>query len=876
MANLFPDEEIESLRQELERHNRLYYVNAKPEITDREYDALMAKLIALESAHPEFYSADSPSLKVGGAPIEGFQQVTHRIPMLSIDNISFRTIDEVPPEEKRKNPPPPTLEKWDATIRKVLNRESIDYTVEYKIDGVAIALIWEDGNFVRAVTRGNGEVGDDVTSNAREIAGIPRVLEIDNAPAFLEIRGEVVILNEDFAEYQANQVKAGEEPFKHPRNAAAGALKLLDPKITRERNLRFLGHGVGYVEGIQWSSYREFVHSIQQMGVPTTPEVAAAHGFEELMSVCTAMIAKIPKLPFDIDGLVIKIDSLPDREQLGSISKSPRWVRAYKWEKYEAETTLLNIAIQVGKSGAITPVAELQPVEIDKTTVSQASLHNIDIITKGDFRISDRVVVEKAGKIIPRVVNVVPTKRPPDAQPYVLPKECPICGTELMTDEGQKYLSFESPSNADRIDRLLHYIRPFNSDRELRIPALGISDARELNISMRRASLGPKKTWKLHQFLGVKDYADLYRITPQQLVPIEGFSIDTAHQIVANIERSKTWGLERLLVALAIPNIGPWAATEISQEYQSISDLMSASRSELMNFRSIGTQAGESLFDFLSATQVDKWIGELEALGVNMDAKGAEAPRGLVLCPNPSCPAQLSERLKFFVHRQAVDIDGIGDKLVEQLVDCGFVKSYADLFRLTVQQLASLDRMGLKSANNIVASIEKAKTCPLHRFITGLAIRHVGESTAISLANRFGSIATLMNATHEELRQVPVGPVTAHSIHRFFTTTGGRKIVEDLLAVGMDSQSPTATVQSSRGKLTGKTLVVTGTMVRMKRDEIEQLIRDHGGKASGSVSKKTDFVVAGDAAGSKLTKAQELGVKVLTEDEFLVMVEVNI
>ena len=360
MANLFPEEEIESLRRELERHNRLYYVDAKPEITDREYDVLMTRLIALETAHPEFRSPNSPSLKVGGEPIDGFEQVTHRVPMLSIEN-AF--------EEQE-------LVDWDATLRKALEREALDYSVEYKIDGVAISLIWENGMFVRAATRGNGAVGDNVTSNARIIAGVPLRLATDKPPASLEVRGEVVILNEEFAAFQAAQVKAGEEPFKNPRNAAAGALKLLDPKLARDRKLRFLAHGVGYVEGVAWSSYGEFLQSIRKLGIPTTPNVSQARGFEELMRVCAEMIAKVPELSFEVDGLVIKLDSLADRERLGSTSKSPRWVRAYKWERYEAETRVRGITIQVGKTGAMTPVAELEPVEIAGTTVSRASLHN--------------------------------------------------------------------------------------------------------------------------------------------------------------------------------------------------------------------------------------------------------------------------------------------------------------------------------------------------------------------------------------------------------------------------------------------------------------------------------------------------------------------
>ena len=671
MANLFPDEEIESLRRELERHNRLYYVDAKPEITDREYDALMAKLIALETANPEFYSADSPSLKVGGAPIQGFQQVTHRVPMLSIENCF---------EEQE-------LVHWDASLCKSLERESIDYTVEYKIDGVAITLIWENGTLVRAATRGNGAVGDDVTSNARIIAGVPLRLNTNNPPEALEVRGEVVILNDEFSAFQAAQVKAGEEPFKNPRNAAAGALKLLDPKLARERKLRFLGHGVGHVEGVAWKSYREFLKSIQQMGVPTTPDVSPAHGFEELKQICADMIEKVAELPFEVDGLVIKIDSLADRDQLGATSKSPRWVRAYKWERYEAETRVVAITIQVGKTGALTPVAELEPVEIAGTTVSRASLHNNDEVTRLGICIGDWVIVEKAGKIIPHVLRVNEAARTGVEKRFIFPTECPECNTPVQQDEGGVYIR----------------------------------------------------------------------------------------------------------------------------------------------------------------------------------------------CPNPTCPAQLRETLIFFASRPAMNIDGLGEKLIEQLLTAGLTNDIPSLYRLVErrEELLKLERLGEKSIDKLLNGIEGSKRQPLWRLLTGINIRHVGQTNARTLERAFGTIHEIAAQSEESLSKIDeIGDVIAASVHRFFASDYGIQLVNELRQLGLNLGQPIErSTISETGPFVGKTLVVTGTMVRMKRDEIEQLIRDHGGKASGSVSKKTDFVVAGEAAGSKLTKAQELGVKVLTEDEFLAMVE---
>ena len=378
-------QQIDGLRRELERHNRLYYVDAAPEIPDRDYDRMMSELQQLEEAHPEYDSPSSPSKKVGGEPIAGFEQVEHRVPMLSIDN-AF--------EEQE-------LIDWDAGLQKTFEREKLEYSVEYKIDGVAMAIIYENGDLVRGVTRGNGAVGDDITSNSRIVGGVPLRLDTDTPPPVLEIRGEVIILNEDFAAFQAAQVAAGEDPFKNPRNAAAGALKLLDPKESRKRGLRFLAHGVGHVEGIEWPDYLSFLESIRSLGMPITPNVSKAVGFEDLMKVVGTMMDGVASLPFEVDGIVIKLNNLAERDTLGTTSKSPRWVRAYKWERYEAETKVRDISIQVGKTGTLTPVAELEPVEIDGTTVSRASLHNRDELERLGVCIGDTVLVEKAGKIIP-------------------------------------------------------------------------------------------------------------------------------------------------------------------------------------------------------------------------------------------------------------------------------------------------------------------------------------------------------------------------------------------------------------------------------------------------------------------------------------------
>ncbi|MFY9252019.1 MAG: NAD-dependent DNA ligase LigA [Fuerstiella sp.] len=665
-------QQIENIRKQLETHNTLYYVDASPQISDREYDHLMSELQQLESQHPEYYSPNSPSQKVGGTPIDGFQQFEHRVPMLSIDN-AFQEQE---------------LVDWDAGLRKTFEVEDLNYSVEYKIDGVAMAVIYENGNLVRGVTRGNGSVGDDITSNARIVGGVPLRLNSETPPPVLEVRGEVVILNEDFSAFQAAQVAAGEEPFKNPRNAAAGALKLLDPKEAYKRSLRFLAHGVGFVEGIAWDNYIEFLSSIRNLGLPVTPNVDQATGFTELMKVVGEMMEGVAELPFEVDGIVIKLNNLSQREALGTTSKSPRWVRAYKWVRYEAETKVAAISIQVGKTGTLTPVAELEPVEIDGTTVSRASLHNRDELERLGVKVGDTVLVEKAGKIIPHVLRVNLAARTGSETEFVFPATCPECQSNVLQDEGGVY----------------------------------------------------------------------------------------------------------------------------------------------------------------------------------------------VRCPNPSCPAQLRETLIFFASRPAMDIDGLGEKLVEQLLDAKLIDGIPSLYRLHERkdELLKLERQAERSIDRLLSGIEASKQQPLWRLLTGLNIRHVGQSNARVLESAFGTTEEIGKQTAETLGAVDdIGPVIATSVCQFFSSNFGQQVLAELTSLGLNMGKPVeqSAQASEDSPLFGKSVVVTGTLVRMTREEANELIRTHGGKSASSVSRKTNFLVAGDNAGSKLTKAQSLGVAILTEDEFLKLLE---
>lgn len=665
---------IQQLRQQIEHHNRLYYVEARTEISDLEYDQLVKQLEVLERAHPEFDSPDSPTHKVGGAPIEGFHQVAHRVPMISIDNVYSE----------------PEVREFDVRVKKLLEEHQPEYTIEYKIDGVALALIYEQGRLVQAVTRGDGRVGDDVTHNARTIGGVPLKLDHPHPPTRIEIRGEAYIANSDFAHIRAEQESAGEQPFANPRNATAGALKSLDPKKCAARRLRFFAHSVGDVEGLVGTSHTEFLAAVRELGLPTTPRVGCFPDIDSLLENAQLLMDGLHELDFEVDGLVIKVNSFRQRDIMGSTTKAPRWVIAYKWEKYEAVSQIEAIEIQVGKTGALTPVAHLKAVEIAGTMVSRASLHNREEIKRLGVRIGDWVVVEKAGKIIPHIVRVEEFRRPPDVTEFVFPETCPECKSPAVQDEGGVY----------------------------------------------------------------------------------------------------------------------------------------------------------------------------------------------VRCLNPNCPAQLRETLRYFASRAAMDIEGLGSKLVEQLTQAtsdqpALVTSVPDVFRLPQRrdQLLKLERMGEKSADNLLAGIEAAKSRPLWRLLTGLNIRHVGQRTAQILADRFGTMDEIIRQDATQLAEVDeIGEVVAKSIFTFTSSEIGRRVIEDLRGLGVSMGEPVVAKSPSEQKLLSKTIVVTGALQHFTRDGIKEFIHQHGGKPAGSVSKKTDFLVAGDDAGSKLDKAKELGVKVLTEAEFMQLV----
>ena len=663
-------QQIDTLRQDLRRYEYEYHVLDNPTIPDAEYDRLFHQLKALEAAHPELITADSPTQRVGAKPLSGFAQIRHEIPMLSLDN-AFSD------------------EEFYAFVKRIEDRlirlpEPLTFCCEPKLDGLAVSILYVNGVLTQAATRGDGTTGEDITANIRTIRNIPLQLLMDNPPARLEVRGEVFMPHEGFARLNQQALEKGEKTFANPRNAAAGSLRQLDPKITSKRPLVLNAYGIGIAEGVDLpNTHYDRLQWLKSIGIPVNPEIRLCNGTDEVLDFYRDIQNKRSSLGYDIDGTVLKINDIALQEKLGFISKAPRWAIAYKFPAQEELTRLNDVEFQVGRTGAITPVAKLEPVFVAGVTVSNATLHNGDEIERLDIAIGDTVVIRRAGDVIPQIIGVLHDRRPADARPIVFPETCPVCDSAIVRIEGEAV---------------------------------------------------------------------------------------------------------------------------------------------------------------------------------------ARCTGGLF------CAAQRKEALKHFVSRKAMDIDGVGGKLIEQLVDRELIHTPADLFKLDLTTLTRLERMGAKSAENTLASLEKAKNTTLARFIFALGIREVGEATALNLANHFKTLEALQNADLEALQQVPdVGEVVANRILAFWHEPHNVAVVNDLIQQGVHWDD-VEVKEVGENLFKGKTVVLTGTLTQMGRNEAKALLQGMGAKVSGSVSAKTDFVIAGDAAGSKLTKAQELGVTVLTEEEFLAQI----
>ena len=656
--------EIERLREDLRRHNRLYYVENAPEISDAEFDRRMRRLQELEEAHPEFLDPDSPTRRVGGEPVDAFETVAHTVPMLSIDNaFDFDG-----------------LRKWDeTTVRKKLPDEEVSYVAEPKIDGLAISVRYENGRLVQAATRGDGLHGDDVTANVRTVRAVPLRLHVGSPPAVLEVRGEVYMSEKEFQRLSREREEAGKPPFANPRNAAAGSLKLLDPRETARRRLAVWFYGVGAVEGVTFETHVDTLDYLKRAGLPVNPEVRPLDDIAAVIEYVQRFDKRRHQVGYGVDGVVVKVNDLSQVSRLGATSKFPRGVIAYKYGAEQATTVIEDIDVQVGRTGVLTPVAHLTPVQLAGTTVKRASLHNEDEINRKDVRIGDTVVIEKAGEIIPQVVSVVVEKRTGKERKFRMPGTCPVCAAAVV-------------------------------------------------------------------------------------------------------------------------------------------------------------RLGEEVYR---------------------------------RCSNMSCPAQLKGRLKYFASRDAMDIEGLGPAVIDQLVEKGMVRDVADLYRLELGSLVGLERMAEKSSQNLLDAVDASKTRGLTRLLTALGIPNVGTTAAETLGRNYATLDALAAASVEELQEIQdVGPVMAESIVSFFTADENRRGIEKLRDVGVKMTAERPRRPAAGPDLSGKTFVVTGTLQGFSRKEAEDLIKALGGKATGSVSAKTDYLVAGESPGSKLQKARDLDVRIIDEAEF--------
>ena len=664
--------QIDNLRKTLRQYEYEYHVLDNPTVPDSEYDRLFHQLKALELEHPEFLTSDSPTQRVGAKPLSGFSQIHHEIPMLSLDN-AFSD------------------EEFNAFVKRIEDRlivlpKPLTFCCEPKLDGLAVSILYVNGILTQAATRGDGTTGEDITANIRTIRNIPLQLLTDNPPARLEVRGEVFMPHAGFERLNEYALEHGEKTFANPRNAAAGSLRQLDPNITSKRPLVLNAYGIGIAEGVELpNTHYARLQWLKSIGIPVNPEIRLCNGTNEVLDFYRDIQNKRSSLGYDIDGTVLKINDIALQNELGFISKAPRWAIAYKFPAQEELTVLNDVEFQVGRTGAITPVAKLEPVFVAGVTVSNATLHNGDEIERLNIAIGDTVVIRRAGDVIPQIIGVLHERRPDNAKPIIFPTNCPVCDSQIIRIEGEAV---------------------------------------------------------------------------------------------------------------------------------------------------------------------------------------ARCTGGLF------CPAQRKEALKHFVSRKAMDIDGVGGKLIEQLVDRELVHTPADLFKLDLTTLTRLERMGAKSAENALNSLEKAKSTTLARFIFALGIREVGEATALNLANHFKTLDALKAADLEQLQQVPdVGEVVANRIFVFWREAHNVAVVEDLIAQGVHWET-VEVKEASENLFKDKTVVLTGTLTQMGRNEAKALLQQLGAKVSGSVSSKTDFIIAGDAAGSKLAKAQELNIPVLTEEEFLEQVNI--
>lgn len=849
-----PEARAAKLREELQRHERLYYRDAKPEISDREFDRLMAELAAIEEGHPELRTADSPTQRVGGEPTEGFEQVEHTPPMLSLDNTYdheeleewFGRLTRLLPDRAIE---PDTGSEPDAGRRPATD---IEFVCELKVDGVSLSLLYEDGVLTQAATRGNGRVGDLVTANARTIRSLPLRLP-EGAPPRLLVRAETYMRRSAFAALNKERAAAGQELYANPRNTTAGTVRLLDSRDVARRRL-----DVACYEWVQTagsagddvgerSSHGDCLAALAELGLPVADSWRRCASLDEVVAYCDEWQRKRGELDFEIDGVVVKVDDPELRDRLGATAKAPRWAVAFKFEAEQAETVVREINAQVGRTGAVTPVAELEPVLVAGTTVKRATLHNYEDLARKDVRVGDAVVIEKGGDIIPKVVEVIEDRRGPESKPFEPPGHCPVCGEKLYQPEEEALLRCV---NAACPAVVRERIRHFASRNAMDI--LGLGD------------------WLVGELVGsleVRDPAKLYDLKKEEIANLKNRATlghELAEKLADGIAAFKDkLGLPQAIHALGVPGIGPKKAELLAEAFGTLDSLVTASAQQLAE-APIGRKDAQAIQKFFTATenrQVAKALDQaLGPIDPSASMKAASDP-------------QLETALKKAATSLAKGIPGMGS-LAQSLVGCGLVKQPNDLFRLKTAQLASLSRetrLGERSAEKIIHSLKQSKTRPFPRLVYALGIPHVGERTALALANRFPSIEELADASKASVERLQeteeVGAIIARSVREFFDSGPNQELIKRLQEAGLRVHGEAADA-TEEGPLKDKVFVLTGTLAGMSRKDASARITALGGKVTSSVSRKTHFLVAGEQAGSKRRKAEQLGVEVLNQARF--------
>ena len=830
------------LRQEIRRHNRLYHELDSPEISDVEYDRLFAELRELERVHPELVKPDSPTQAPGGRPSQAFSPVEHGAPMLSLGNV-FNSSE---------------FEQFDRRLAGLLDQEAErEYSAEPKIDGVALSLLYEQGRLVRAATRGDGRVGEDVTHTARTIRNIPARLGGSGIPGHLEVRGEVFLPLSGFNAYNERERQEGRKRLVNPRNAAAGALRQKDATLAAQRPLDFFAHGVGRVDR-SWRPTRqsEMLLELESWGLKVCPGTECVIGVEGCERYYELIVGRRGDLDYALDGVVYKLDRFDLRDQVGASSHAPRWAVARKFPAEEKLTTVLAIDYQVGRTGALTPVARLTPVFVGGATVSNATLHNYGELLRKDVRVGDTVVVRRAGDVIPEIARSLPERRKDDSPVRDLPERCPECNARvaLPEDEAVARCSAGLTCPAQRSGAIWH----FASKNAMHIEGLGD----EMVDALIEKGL-------------IEGVQDLFKLTQKQvaeLVFVGPIGEIHANRVLKSIETARAPSPKSLLYSLGIEKLGRKTAAALAAHFDDLHSFLEASTEELQSVSGVSYRLAQAITAFFGQGQNREIIADLLETATEERSTATDArEQGVDL----ACPRQLSTTLKRLVARDGMNIVGLGDMTVDLLVANGLVCRVKDLFHLKKEQVAELTierSVGNKTAEKLLNEIQKKKSTTLARFLFSLGIRDVGQVTASSLASHFGSLEALLAADEDQLRDVAdVGEIVARRLHEFFASNENLHVIEALKERGVNWAESYAAQPLATGPLSGKTLVLTGSLDGLTRDEAGQRIRAAGGRVTGSVSKKTGYLVAGANAGSKLIKAQELGVEVLDQARLLAL-----